>query len=66
MAILLLPSLESCGGVQGISSRGEEVRSSTPKNERVLTMATFLLSSVESCGGDHGVSSREGCLPVWS
>ena len=59
MVIFLHPSVESCGGGHGASSREEEVCPSSRKKERRTTMAIFLLSSVESCGGGHGISSRE-------
>jgi len=42
------------------SSSGEEgVCPSSPKKERVMTMATLLISSVESCGGGHDISCKE-------
>ena len=47
----------------GISSREEEVCTSSPKEEGTLTMGSLLLSSIESCGGYHGISSRGGGLP---
>ena len=41
------------------SSREEEDCPSSPKKERVVTMAIFFHTSVESCGGDHVMSSGE-------
>ena len=58
MEHFFLSSVESCGGVHGISSR-EEVCPSSPKKERSTTMVIFLPSSVESCEGDPGLSSGE-------
>ena len=63
MVIFLLSSVESCGCEHGISSREEEFCSSSPKNERSMTMAIFLPASVESCGGDHGLLEEREGLP---
>ena len=59
MVIFFLSSVESCGCEHGVSSREEDVCSSSPKKEWSMTLAIFLPASVESCGGDHGISSRE-------
>ena len=59
MVIFFLSSVESCGGDHGMSSREEEVCSSSPNKARSMTMVIFLFSSVDSCGGGHGMSSRE-------
>ena len=65
MAIFLLYPVESCGGDHGISCGEEEVRPSSPKNERSMTMAIFPPSPVESCGGDHGLlEKRRSALPT--
>ena len=42
----------------------EEVRASSPKDARSMTMVIFIPSSVQSCGGDHGRSSREEVCSV--
>ena len=58
MATFLLPSVETCGGGQGISSKEEEACSSTPKKERVMTMANFLHSSVERREDGRGLCNH--------
>ena len=47
-------SRELWRGPMPTSSREEEVCSSIPKKEEVMTTVILFLSSVESCGGDHG------------
>ena len=55
MVIFFKTSVESCGGGHGISSCEEGVCPSSPKKEKVMTMATILLPLVESREGGHGL-----------
>ena len=56
MVIFVPSSIESCGGIQGISSR-EEGGSALPisNKKRKSTMVIFIPSSVETCDGGHGL-----------